>query len=68
MKKKTIRLVLSLMLGMCFQSLADDAYEENDTMETAYDFSYNEHMWLATIAGLGFVVESVPRKMKGKKG
>jgi len=31
---------------------SDDAYEENDTLATAYDFT-SERTWLSTIAGLG---------------
>jgi len=33
--------------------LVDDAYEENDTLATAYDFSNQEQTWLSNIAGLG---------------
>ncbi|NEP61235.1 MAG: S8 family serine peptidase, partial [Symploca sp. SIO2G7] len=31
----------------------DDAYEENDTIATAYDLSNQEQTWLSNIAGLG---------------
>jgi len=32
---------------------ADDAYEENDTLGTAYDLSFWQLTWLSTIAGYG---------------
>ncbi|NET57304.1 MAG: S8 family serine peptidase, partial [Symploca sp. SIO2E6] len=35
----------------------DDAYEENDTIATAYDFSNQEQTWLSNIAGLGRQVD-----------
>ncbi|NBD31812.1 MAG: hypothetical protein GVY17_02275, partial [Cyanobacteria bacterium] len=33
--------------------LQDDSYEENDTLETAYDLSPNEQTWLSSLNGLG---------------
>ena len=32
---------------------SDDAYEENDTMATAYDLTLDEFVWLSTVNGLG---------------
>ena len=33
--------------------LVDDAYEQNDTITTAYNFSNQEQTWLSNIAGFG---------------
>ncbi|NES23499.1 MAG: hypothetical protein F6K41_32420 [Symploca sp. SIO3E6] len=37
--------------------LVDDAYEENDTLATAYDLSNQEQTWLSNIAGNGRQVD-----------
>ncbi|MEM9216665.1 MAG: leishmanolysin-related zinc metalloendopeptidase [Cyanobacteria bacterium P01_F01_bin.150] len=36
-----------------FQEMPEDAYEYNDTLESAYDLSREERTWLSTISGLG---------------
>ncbi len=39
-------------------SSGDDAYEENDTLQTAYDISSKETVWLSNINGLGIQADS----------
>ena len=51
--KILLMLVISIALNAYSIALAEDNYENNDTMGDAFDISYNWDDWLSSIDGFG---------------
>lgn len=48
-----VTVVVIMMIGVASQSLANDAYEPNNSRTAAYYHLANERTWLSTLLGLG---------------